>query len=86
MDTRSEEQIKRDVNEDIEYIKKYRNMSKKEELAYKMYDNYCEVVGGKAFNGDPLPKSDEFFNDPNKTKQSNAWIVAAQTAIDFFRI
>jgi hypothetical protein len=58
-------------------------LSKKEQLAHKMYDDYCEAVGGKAFNGDPLPKSQEFFSDPNKTKQSNAWIVAAETAIDF---
>jgi hypothetical protein len=28
----------------------------KEELAMKMYDDYCHVVGGKAFNGDNLPK------------------------------
>ncbi len=58
-------------------------LSKKEQLAHKMYDDYSEAVGGKAFNGDPLPKSEEFFNDPTKTKQSGAWIVAAETAVKF---
>jgi len=58
-----------------------KTLSKKEQLAYAMYDDYCEAVGGKAFNGDSLPKSDEFFNDPSKTKQSNAWLVAADTAV-----
>lgn len=42
-------------------------------LAHKIYDDYCEAVGGKTFNGDPLPKSDEFFNDPAKQKQADAW-------------
>lgn len=46
--------------------------------AMKAYDAYCGAVGGVAFNGDPLPKSDEFFADPKKEKQSNAWIVAIQ--------
>lgn len=75
---------------DIELFKqilKRKNMpstlSKKEQLSHKMYDDYCEAVGGKAFNGDPLPKSEEFFNDTNKTKQSAAWIVAAETAVRF---
>lgn len=49
-----------------------------------MYDAYCEAVGGKAFNGDDLPKSDEFFSDESKTKQANAWIKAANVAIDIF--
>lgn len=44
-----------------------------EVLAKKVYDKYCEAVGGKAFNGDPLPKSEEFFSDPAKQKQANAW-------------
>jgi len=52
-------------------------------LAKIMYDKYCEEVGGKAFNGDPLPGSEEFFADQNKTKQANAWIATAKTAIDW---
>lgn len=59
-------------------------ISKKERLAMAMYDDYCEAVGGKAFNGDALPKSAEFFNDPSKQKQAKAWIVAAETAVKFF--
>ena len=60
------------------------NMYNKEGLARKMYDAYCEAVGGKAFNGDALPKSDEFFTDENKTKQADAWRVVAQVAMDEF--
>lgn len=54
----------------------------REVLAEQMYDVYCEAVGGKAFNGDDLPKSEEFFNDESKTKQANAWRVAADKAIE----
>lgn len=49
-----------------------------------MYDRYCEAVGGKAFNGDALPKADEFFTDPTKEKQANAWREVAQVAMDEF--
>lgn len=52
-----------------------------EALARDMYDAYCEAVGGKAYNGEPLPNSSEFFADENKTKQANAWIVAADIAL-----
>ena len=52
------------------------------DLAKLMYDGYCEAVGGKAFNGDPLPKSNEFFEDETKQKQANAWIKAACIAFD----
>ena len=37
------------------------------------YDNYCARVGGKAFNGDPLPNWEEFSSDPEKQIQANAW-------------
>lgn len=53
-------------------------------LAKRMYDTYCEKVGGKAFNGDPLPGSEEFFADETKKKQSDAWLAAADVAIDIF--
>lgn len=46
-------------------------------VAGTMYTAYCEAVGGKAFNGDTLPSWSEFKNDPNKSKQANAWISAA---------
>lgn len=87
MDTRSEAQIKQDVNEDIQFVKNQNKMevsiSKKEKLAMRMYDDYCESVGGKAFNGDDLPKSDELFNDTKKQIQAMGWVKAAETAIDF---
>lgn len=47
-----------------------------EDLARGFYDEYCEAVGGKAFNGDPLPPADEFFTDPAKAKQANAYRAA----------
>lgn len=53
-------------------------------LAKKMYDGYCEAVGGLAFNGDKLPDSETFFSDISKSKQSNAWIVCAEIACKFF--
>lgn len=52
----------------------------KEALAMRLYDNYCEAVGGKAFNGYNLPKSEEFFKDSSKVKQADAWRVVADTA------
>lgn len=50
------------------------------ERAARMYDVYCQAVGGVAFNGDPLPSSAEFFADPKKEKQATAWIAAASVA------
>jgi len=52
-----------------------------EALAGTLYDAYCTKVGGKAFNGDPLPNWQEFRADPTKRKQSDAWITVAETAI-----
>lgn len=45
-----------------------------EQHAKELYTAYCVEVGGKAFNGDPLPNWDSFYNDPNKEKQVNAWL------------
>ncbi len=42
-------------------------------LAKKMYTKYCEAVGGKAYNGDLLPTAEDFFNDPSKKLQADAW-------------
>ena len=57
------------------------NARKIDELAGRMYDRYCEAVGGIAFNGDPLPKWAEFGADPSKTKQANGWREAAKEAL-----
>lgn len=54
----------------------------KDILAKKTYDAYSEAVGGKAFNGDVLPKSDEFFSDPTKQKQADAWRKALEPTYD----
>lgn len=47
-----------------------------------LYETYCEAVGGVAFNGDPLPKWEEFSRDASKTKQSDAWIAVAKKALE----
>ncbi len=49
-------------------------------LAKGLYSTYSEAVGGKAFNGDPLPTADAFFADPTKVTQSKAWTAAAEFA------
>ena len=52
-----------------------------EEIAGKLYEKYCESVGGIAFNGDPLPKWKEFRADTKKQKQSDAWVEVAALVI-----
>ena len=54
---------------------------KVEDLAGRMYDRYCNAVGGLAFNGDPLPAWSEFGSDPAKQKQANGWREAAKEAL-----
>jgi len=51
-------------------------------VAEHLYTVYCESVGGKAYNGDPLPDWHDFYNGPSKDKQSKAWLDAADAAID----
>jgi len=52
-----------------------------EELAGLLYKTYCNSVGGKAFNGDPLPDWDAFRSDAKKKVQSDAWCAVATVAI-----
>lgn len=52
-----------------------------EQIAGCLYDAYCGNVGGKAFNGDPLPKWEAFRTDPAKKVQSDAWVHVATMAI-----
>lgn len=54
----------------------------KEYLARQFYDVYCKAVGGKSFNGDPLPSSEEFFKDPSKAAQADAWRAVAEYSIN----
>lgn len=51
-----------------------------EQLAGALYTNYCKDVGGKAFNGDPLPTWFQFRSDPAKRVQSDAWVGIAKLA------
>lgn len=51
-----------------------------EEVAIDLYDTYCAAVGGRAWNGAPLPTGAEFFADPQKQKQADAWRAVAQRA------
>ena len=44
-----------------------------ETIAETLYTRYCTEVGGKAFNGDPLPEWVDFAKDPSKSKQAQAW-------------
>ena len=51
-------------------------------LASQLYIRYCEEVGGKAFNGDPLPTWDQFRAETSKRKQSDAWVEVARLAVN----
>jgi hypothetical protein len=52
------------------------------QAAQILYDNYCTEVGGKAFNGEPLPDWQTFYNDPSKSKQAHAWERAANALLN----
>jgi hypothetical protein len=52
-----------------------------EVVASKLYETYCQAVGGKAYNGDPLPSWREFASDANKKKQVAAWHEVARQAL-----
>lgn len=67
------------MNKGIERV-----FSKEVELAKLMYDTYCQAVGGKAYNGDPLPTSEELFSDKSKTVQANGWYEVAVMVDEFY--
>ncbi len=56
-------------------------MINREIVAEELYTAYCAAVGGKAFNGDPLPDWKTFVADPEKQKQAEAWRAAADRAM-----
>lgn len=58
------------------------NIQATEQNAKALYECYCKEVGGKAFNGDPLPSWEEFGKDPTKQKQANAWREVAKLAVE----
>lgn len=49
-------------------------------LAGEMYTAYCAAVGGKAYNGDPLPDWPTLCDDPSKQKIVAGWMAAANAA------
>lgn len=51
-------------------------------IVEELYQTYCSAVGGVAFNGDPLPDWKTFSGDPTKNKQSKAWLVVADKALE----
>lgn len=58
-------------------------MEVKVEAAAKLaYETYCASVGGRAFNGDPLPDWEKFATDPNKQVQANGWRAAARALLE----
>lgn len=59
-------------------------MSNTELAAEIAYTHYCNAVGGKAFNGDPLPSWQEFQGDPMKQVQAQGWRIAAEAVLNRF--
>ena len=59
-------------------------MNKIDQKAIELYDIYTAAVGGKAWNGDPLPCGKHFMSDPTKQKQADGWrAVAAHVLTPF---
>lgn len=52
-----------------------------EALAEALYATYCEAVGGKAFNGNPLPTWQEFVADNGKQSQVKGWRAVAEKVL-----
>ena len=49
-------------------------------LAEELYETYSEAVGGKSFDGSPLPSWEIFKKDPEKIKQVRGWLAVAWKA------
>lgn len=49
--------------------------------AIELYDVYTAAVGGKSYDGRPLPSGVEFMRDPTKQKQADAWRAVAAHAL-----
>ncbi len=52
------------------------------EKAIELYDVYTAAVGGKAWDGRPLPSGSEFMADASKQKQADAWRAVARYAFN----
>ena len=69
----------REVVQDV--LKNLGEIDEAEAMAARLYTIYCRSVGGKAYDGKPLPPWSEFGKDTNKFAQSNAWRAVAREAI-----
>lgn len=49
-------------------------MSNAERLGKAAWEAYRESVGGKSFNGEPLPTWEEMTKDPKRAAVRKAWI------------
>ena len=58
-------------------------MDRIEQIASNLYSVYCESVGGKAYDGKPLPDWNTFRADPQKAKQVEGWMAVARKAAEF---
>ena len=52
-------------------------MNKIDQKATELYDIYTAAVGGKAWDGKPLPCGKDFMSDPTKQTQANGWRAVA---------
>lgn len=52
-------------------------MNKIDQKAIELYDIYTAAVGGKAWDGKPLPCGKDFMSDPTKQKQADGWRAVA---------
>lgn len=52
-----------------------------ESAAGQLYDIYSAAVGGKAWNGDPLPAWEVFSTDLAKRKQADGWRAVARAKL-----
>lgn len=60
-------------------------MKNRIQIASALYAVYAAAVGGKAYNGDPLPTWSEFHKDEKKKTQSDAWLAVADKAMEIFK-
>jgi hypothetical protein len=65
------------IYEGQEFYVHFTALKNKEARAKVLYEAYCANVGGKAFDGKPLPDWDAFRADPAKKVQSDAWVAVA---------
>lgn len=56
-------------------------MNKIDQKAIELYDIYTAAVGGKAWDGKPLPCGKDFMSDPTKQKQADGWRAVAAHVI-----